>query len=359
MQIETHHILLWIIPLWFISRDESTLRLETVYGKPVWRSRPFFAFLVFAPVFLMTVYGRVRSDTWLYLQLYRNIPADYSESINYIVTSTEPGFAAFSILINRFFGANETAFRFIIALVQTIPVVLILRRYSEDYVYSIFMFVALTYHISWMMNGLRQFMAVAIIFAATPWIIRRDTIKTVLLVLFASLFHRSALFIIPVIFLVRGEVWNWKTTLFSFLTIVAIFFLTQSSRFFDEFADSIGFSLSYAKEMGDDGTNPIRVLINAVPMSFAFVFREGLRKDNDPVINLCVNMSVITTGIYLISMVTSGIMVGRMPIYSSLYNLILLPYLIHHCFSGNSKKIVYLGSIVFYCAHLYVEIRGI
>ena len=59
------------------------------------------------------------------------------------------------------------AYFLVLALVHSVPVVLIFRKYSENYLMTIFLFVAGSYHVGWMMNGLRQFMAVVIIFAAT------------------------------------------------------------------------------------------------------------------------------------------------------------------------------------------------
>lgn len=360
MPIETRHILLWLIAMGFLSRDERVQQIESIYGRWRWRIRPWFAFIIFLPIFLMAVFGRVRSDTGLYLKIFRdNVPIGFSSGIQYIVSSSEPGFALFNLLIKSIFGANETIYRLLIALVHTIPVVLILRKYSDDYAYSVFLFVALAFHLSWMMNGLRQFMAVTIIFAATPWMLQKNTIKTILIILFASLFHRSAVFMIPVIFIVRGEIWNTKTILFSSFAAIATFIFAQNIRWFDTVAESMGYSMSFVHEIGDDGTNPLRVMVHAVPMVLSFIFRESLRRDNDPIINLSVNMSVITTGFYLISMVTSGILTGRMPIYTSVYNLILLPYLIHQCFSDNMKKIVFLSSIIFYSVFLYVEAGGL
>lgn len=47
-------------------------------------------------------------------------------------------------------------------------------------------------------------------------------------------------------------------------------------------------------------------------------------------------MSIVSAGIYLVSMFTSGIYIGRLPIYCSLYSYVLLPWEIKHLF--NEKK---------------------
>lgn len=96
---------------------------------------------------------------------------------------------------------------------------------------------------------------------------------------------------------------------------MVVFFRSQDR--FDVIAEASGDSLKDARQFGDDGMNPIRALINAVPMILAWLFRRKLVWENDSVINLCINMSVIAMGVSLIAVVTSGIMVGRMPIYTS------------------------------------------
>lgn len=360
MQIETRHILICLVVFGFLSRDDSTLQLEKVNGIIRWRTKPIFAALVFVPILLMTVFGKVRGDVNAYLRIFYNIPTELSSAIHYLLTSSmEAGFSVFNIVLKLLFGPDETVFRLAVSLAQAVPLVLILRKYSEDYVYSIFLFIALNLHGSWMMNGVRQFMAVTIIFAATPYFMERNNVVSIIVILIAALFHKTALFMIPVIFIIRGKVWNDKTIIFSILIVFATLLFARSGDAFDSISGSMGYSLSYSKEAGDDGTNPLRVMVHALPMILAFVFRKKLETDHNPMINMCVNMSVITTGIYLVSMVTSGIMVGRMPIYTSLYNLILMPYIIHRCFTEELKKAAFFGFIVFYILFLYVSTGGI
>lgn len=58
-------------------------------------------------------------------------------------------------------------------------------------------------------------------------------------------------------------------------------------------------------------------------------------------VNLAANMSIVTAGLYVVSMFTSGIYIGRMPIYTSLYSYILLPWIFEHAFNERSKKLMY------------------
>lgn len=105
----------------------------------------------------------------------------------------------------------------------------------------------------------------------------------------------------------------------------------------------------------DDGTNPLRVAVYAVPTLLAIVRYKIINYRDDTVINICVNMSIISTCLYLISMVTSGIFIGRLPIYFSLYNLILLPWEIRYMFTDRSRPIVLVLCVVLYLVFYYYQ----
>ena len=85
---------------------------------------------------------------------------------------------------------------------------------------SLYLFVASGCHIAWMMNGLRQFLAVSIIMAATPLMLKRKYVPLIGVILLAATVHSSALIMIPIIFIVQGKAWNKKTLLFIGVTIV-------------------------------------------------------------------------------------------------------------------------------------------
>ena len=99
------------------------------------------------------------------------------------------------------------------------------------------------------------------------------------------------------------------------------------------------------------GTNILRVIVYSVPLLLSIVGKRYIYEANDPLINLCVNCSVITTALYAISAVTSGIYFGRLPIYTSLTGYILLPWLINHMFEKKSAILVKL--LMFGCYFLF------
>ena len=355
MQIETTQIFIWIAVMFVFSRIFNVKRYEMVEEEWVLRYRPWFAVVVFAPIILMTVYGPERADVYHYMSNYRNLPDTFREGWILIESSDRRGFLILGLIVKQISNGSETAYRMVLALIHSIPIVFVLRKYSEEYLFSIYVFVAGCYHLAWMMNGQRQFIAVALIFAATPWIVEKKYFRCILVILFASSFHRTALFMIPVIIIVQGVAWNWKTILISVGAIIGTAVFAQDASMFDQFADTVGYSLEAMKNWGDDGMNPIRVAIYAVPLVLTLFSIQKIRWDNNLIINICTNMSVITVGVSLIAVVTSGIMVGRMPVYTSLYNLILLPFVIRESFSFRVRSFIYVSAIILYYLFYLVE----
>ena len=240
----------------------------------------------------------------------------------------------------------------------SIPIILILRYYSSDYIMSMFLFVATAFYVGWMMNGLRQFTAAAIIFAATPLLVKKKYVPLIIVILLASTIHNTALIMLPVIFIVQGQAWNRKTVIFIIAAIIAMYVFGNNTSLFDSAIEGVGlnYSITAAHESGDTGTSFFRVLVNMVPMIIALVFRKKIDVNNK-FINICVNMSVITSGLYLISMVTSGILIGRLPVYTALYDLILLPYLVKNVFNEHDSKIVSIAMVVLYIIYYWYQMH--
>ena len=147
--------------------------------------------------------------------------------------------------------------------------------------------------------------------------------------------------------------------MFLLLALVAILYVGKFTSLLDnamketQYANMVNDWTSW----GDDGTNPLRVLIYSIPAILSFIGLKYIQEANDPVINLCTNMSIISSGIYLVSMATSGVFIGRLPIYASLYSYILLPWEIEHIFMRKSASLVMVVAVVAYCGFFYYQMR--
>lgn len=355
LQIDSIHLFAWLLLMYFLSRVTIMEHDEIVQNKRAERYTTFYAFLIFIPVIVMAVFGRPRADTYAYLNSFRMIPTSLRMGWKMVLQSDRPGFMLIGVLIKNIFGGNVTIYRMVIALIHSIPIIIVFRKYSTDYLFSVFLFIASGMHLAWMMNGLRQFMAVSIVFAATPWMLEKKYIRTILVIIIAATIHNTALFMIPVIFIVHGEAWNRRIIIFSSVVIIASFLFGGNIELFNKIISVFGYSTNLAISLGDDGANPIRVFVSAIPTILALLSYRELREENNSLVNICINMSVVTVCLYVLAVFTSGIMTGRMPIYTNLYSLILLPHVIDVYFIGNNVKVIRIVTILLYLVYFLVQ----
>lgn len=344
-------ILLWIGLMGMLVGNFYRIEYNSLTGEDEWRVKPLFAFVVMMPVIWMATNRGWFGDSGLYIAFYREMPSSFSEIGSYMVTVTKDrGFYLFSAVLRVLLGDDFKRYFFVMAFIQAIVVVSFFRKYTSAYIFAIFLFVASTDYTSWMFNGVRQFFAVIMVLCATPYVLRQKYIKAFVIVLLASAFHQSALIMLPIIVIVQGKVWNKKTLMFIAMSLLAIAFVER----FTGLLDSSLVNTQYVNvvtdytEWQDNGTNPIRVLIYSIPAVLSFFGRKRIEEYEEPIVNLSVNMSIVSMGLYLISMVTSGIFLGRLPIYVSLYSYILLPWEIEHLFGENTQKLIKGSAIVAY-----------
>ena len=353
--------LLWFALMAIISTKESVIRKEIVLGKEETRFHPWFALLVIAPVIIWAGFrsGAGYVDTNAYIRMYAKIPTGISDLFHYItvVQTKDPGFSIYLAIIKKLFGSSYTPFLFISALIQGLAVTFFFRKYSSQFMISMFIFIASTEYFSWMFNGLRQFLAVAIALIAFRFLFEKKYIPYVLLILLASTIHLTAIILLPVAFIVNSRPWSIRV----FIVLgIAVFALIATNQFTDFLNSSLqdtqySDSVEFWQQEHFGGTNPIRVLVQIVPTVIAVVARRKLAENSNRLIDISINMSVVSSAIWLISMVTSGIHIGRLPIYVSLFNNILLPYEIQILFNEKDQRIVKFAMVVLYLAFSYYQ----
>ena len=355
-------ILVWVAVAWMIGLCTKVQRTEYVCGEKVQRYYPLWAFLIYLPLVIWSGFRGYVGDTGAYMKMFQEITSGLRNIPSYMDTiEKDKGFYLFSAVIKNLISDNVNVYFIILALIQVVLLIKVYRKYSSNYIVTFFLFVASTDYISWMFNGIRQFTAVTITFFAFEYILKKKYVPAVLIVLFAALFHGSALLVLPFIFIAQGQAWNKKTILFIIAVIVAVIFIGEFTDILDTLLAETQYKnvVSDWQEWQDDGTNIIRVLVYAIPSILSLVGLRFIKYADDPVINLCTNMSIASVGFYVVSMFTSGIFIGRLPIYFSLYSYILLPWEIEHMFSEKSVKLVYLAMIAGYLGFYVYSIWGI
>lgn len=354
-------ILVWVGIATIFAKYAHVNKTVLIEGKEETRYYWLFAFIVIIPVIFMAAYRPEEfGDTGSYYWGFMHAPDSIDEVWDFAnLREKDRGFYLFEGLVKVFITKDPNIFFMIVAAIQGISLISIYRYYSSDFMFSIFFFIASADYITWMFNGIRQFTAAAIIFACVPWLLKKKYVPMILAIIFASTFHQSALIMIPIIFIVQGEAWNKKTLTVILLAIIAIVFVGRFTGFLDSSLQDTQYKnvVTEYTEFGDNGTNPIRALVYSVPTFLALYGRKKIQESNSKLLNICVNMSIVSSGLYIVSIFTSGIFLGRLPMYCSLFNYILLPWEIKLLFEEDMRKTVNLVAIVLYLAYYVFQVH--
>lgn len=333
-----------------------------VNGKIETRWSMSAAILLAVPYIIWTATrSRWFGDTNAYWQGFLNSPTLRELPGTIDADTKDAGFAVLNSIIKSIIGNSPIIYFLIIAAFQMICLVVVYRKYSTDYLMCIFLFVASTDYLSWMFNGMRQFIAAAAIFACFGLIVKKKYIPLILIILLCSTIHASALLMLPLVFIIQGKAFNKWTLLFVAGVAIAVVFITPLTPLLDLLLADTQYNDLMTNEIwtNDDGTNVLRVLVYSVPTILALIGKKYVDEANDPIINICVNASACTTILYVLASVSSGIYVGRLPIYTTLMGYIAMPWLLDHMFTKNSARLMKILMVIAYLLFFYYQMHFI
>lgn len=299
------------------------------------------------------------ADTRAYISMFEGYPTSLAAIPQYwdFSENKSPGFDTINIFFKYFISENYHIWLMTIAILTGIPIMLTLRKHSKQYFYSMFLFMT-GLLFTWMLNGMRQFLVVAVIFMMSDWIVEKKTIPFMIVILLLSTIHFTALIMIPMYFVVTAPPFGKRLILFLGLLLLAIFFLDPFVSTVENLLAETAYGGATAQFMQDDGVNSIRVMVMLVTPSIAFLGRKIIKQKNDRFINMCINMSVVCVGIYILGIFTSGILVGRLPAYFEIYNIVLLPYLLKECFTKASSRLMFVLCTIGFLGFYWLQIQG-
>ncbi len=351
--LEQFKELIWLFAAGGILMYTFPEKQERLLGRTVRRWDYLPAIILVLPLTLWAGFRGDVADTYLYRKLFMEESRGLMNIPEILLSDgKDKGFTALTIFLKYFIGNSDKLYFTIFAVFQMACMCYVFRKYSSDFWISVFLFVASTDYASWMFNGMRQFIAVCLIFSCFDWIVQKKYVRVILVILLASLIHGSALLMIPIIFVVQGKPWNMRTILMLIGTAVVVLFIDRFTPILSTMLEDTQYDGVMENEIWvvDDGTNVIRVLVYSVPAIISLFGRKYLDQANNTAVNICVNCSIVTTALYAVSTVTSGVYIGRLPIYTSLMGYISLPWLINHMFNRESSRLVKVVMVVLYIA---------
>lgn len=354
----------WLLMIWPFAMGIILYKMpkkeESVCGQYQERWYWFTAMLLVLPLIMWTAYRPHVGDTSAYAQRFNGAPYHFSDIPAYMARrEKDQGFELLIAVLKCLGVPDYRTFFLILAVFQMWCLVYTFRRYSPNYWLSIFLFIMSTDYLSWMFNGIRQFTAVCMTFAAFRLLVERKYTRFGLVVLLAYTIHASALLMLPLAYIMQGPALNRKTMLTIICAVLCVPFIDRFTPILELLLADTQYGDVMANEIwtSDDGTNIIRVLVYSAPALVVFFGYRYIINSKDRVMNLCINASILTMALYLVSAVTSGIYVGRLPIYTTLQGYMVLPWVIDQVFEKTSAKLIKLVMILCYLATFYYQMH--
>lgn len=311
-----------------------------------------FLFYCFAiAIIVPSAFRNGYSDTANYKGLFTSGGNDFANAYNGKLPF-EFGYSLFQIFLHNI-DSNPQFLVFVTSVFIVSLDIYYINKYSSDLPFSFFLYFVLTYMTS--MNGIRQSMAAIVLTLALPWIMEKKPIRYMALVLLMSTFHKSALIMIPLYFVLSGKRLNLGVYIVLFIAIVSAFYPTPLYYALGFILEDSGYT-HYLYSVR--GMNVFRLFSQLVPTAlvcFSAKSEYNRDTDNTRLIDVLVNMQLVTFAFSIISM--QMIFFSRAAAYMRGTTCITLPLAIDRVFEGKNKIYVKMAAIVLYIVFWVIDIK--
>lgn len=322
------------------------------------KKNSFESFLVFVVFLALALFAGLRSeynDTATYLYNFIHyIPESFDKilSIEWSL-GQNPGFFLFQVFIKKFISTNENIFILVSSCIVIYLFVYSYYKYSVDFSFTIFLFIASGLYL-FSMAAMKQVFAMAIGFWAFRFLIQKKKIKFIIFIVLASTIHPYILFYLIALFL-GDDVWSKKISLILLSTLVVGFFFEKFVSFSIQLNSSLGNNYDVEYFENKSGMNIIRVLVySAVPI-MSFLLKSKINNYNNSLLNLCINMSIISFSFMVIGFFGAANMFGRLGNYFEPFTYLSMPFLINHFMTDKVKSPIKFFTIIFYMIYFYYQ----
>lgn len=280
----------------------------------------------FAVAVLLVLFAGLRGtfvgpDTYQYQWIFEDIQHYHDSELGFFFMQgkdsemSEPGYNLFQTIIGLF--ADYNIFKILCAIVQTVPAILLIRRYSNNTLMSMIIYFCLPVFSMMSMSMMRQGLAFGIFMLSYRFILERKLYKYLGCIFCAFLFHTSALVLVPLYFIYNipyRRKYNWLI----FAALGATFVFSKALY---------SFMISFARieyEMSDnmEGFKMLFFLLICILCSL-FVNKKKL---NIPIVRFQLYLLVYTTMLWMVGMNLASVL--RLAAYTEFFLCLYIPNLL-------------------------------
>lgn len=341
-----HYILFFVTVLLskLVEKDQKNLKTSEQQQQET-RASFIAAIIVYLPVIIMYGLRDNMGDTGGYIDTFNAVNV---QSVFDGLSDRNPGYNILQNFVKLYITKDPNIFLLIFAAISVILMVSTHSRFSPMFALSSFIFFGST-EVSYVFNGARQFLSVAIMFYTLKYVEEKKLWKYILLSIVAASIHQTAVIVIPAYFLAKGKYLNVKIIITGVVTVIATAF---SSLFIDYlnqmFISESVYAHYYDRIVETEGLNIFRVLVAAVPFALCMIYKKRIDELDDRMLNYCANMSTLALAISIFSAASGGELLGRLAEYYLIYNTLTYPMLFKRVATKSVGKILTVGLMVSY-----------
>lgn len=313
-------------------------------------------------IFIYTYRYGIGADYFSYERIYNDIKdSSFSEywklhSKNIGSFYVEPGY----FILNRYFGITFQSVNLLCISLMLFFVFITVSKFSsgKSFIFSLFIFYCNQFIHS--MNVVRFAIALTIILLGYVYIIKRQILKWIIVVLFATMFHSSCIVCLPLYLLTdfKSESLNkvrnilyYGFVIFFPLVINIIFIFASFIPLFARY-----FSVARYTVLDKMNFDFVRCSLVIIPM-LPFIICKTKFFFTDKVSSICFRIAIFQIPMQELGL--SNIIFARLTRFLQMIEIILIPYLLSKIKNKNLKLIITAYLLMFYITFfIYYALKG-
>lgn len=276
----------------------------------------FEYFILLLVLILFSGLRTTYNDTQTYMRAFTLVDAS---KINFsLLFESYGGFELFQIILKKFISEDPQILIFVSSIITNTIYLWFFSKHSKHFGITILSYFILVPYV-FSMAGIKQILAMSFCLFAIDNLLKGENVKFTLWILFAMTFHPYiiCMFLLPVL---SKSILNRKMYIYITIIIIAI----SNLDFLLNFVGIIGKEYD-STEFVNNTINPMRVVIELIPIVFIFNYRTRLRNENEKLLNLGINMVFLSFIFICVGLFFNPIYFGRISTYFSTINAITIP----------------------------------
>ena len=311
-------------------------------------------FFVLGTVILAYVTGQrfVYGDTYAYMESFSKSTVTVSEVLSNFKLGEEQLFLLIKAFIKQYISTEPRVFIEIVSFITIVPILYFYFNYSGDLKFAFLLFV-LSGCWEHSLNGLRQYLACAIMLMALSLLYKRKWYLYIPIVILAAQIHTSAYIFIVVYFIANKPAWGKFTKI---MLVIGLFLLVTypvTGSFINNlFVENTDYGEKYNTSDFTNNVNMFRLAVMSVPVVVSFINRKNMickYKYYDIVFN----MSLLCAMCTLIGLFSA--VYARLNLYFEVFNVMLLVWNINDMVKRERYKWIKYACIVCFVAYFIYQ----